>query len=363
MSWTDLFRTDLGRKLISSNMGEKALYGYQTARSIAFTAQYLSLPFWELLATRQSKFFKKESFPHLQLLQKELRELLKKDVQNISEGHYPIEVLEPESWKDFAFRYPRIVMDGWKIARRRLQKDAKHFSAEARDYMNDVPEYFQRNFHFQSSGYLSDESAELYEHQVEILFAGAADAMRRLLLRPLKSHFPYSQGEGLHFLEIGAGTGRLSKFVKLVFPKARITLVDLSHPYLKRAQERLTDFNKLDFIQGDAASLQFKDATFDAVFSCFLFHELPLEIRRQVLADAMRVLKPGGFFGFVDALQEEDRREFNWALQNFPVDFHEPFFKNYIQNPMEGLFKAQGFQDIHTEFGFLSKVVTATKPN
>jgi len=180
-------------------------------------------------------------------------------------------------------------------------------------------------------------------------------------LPELKLAFPYTEGEGLHFLEIGAGTGRLSKFIKLTFPKAKITLLDLSHPYLKKAQSELQDFRKIDFVQGDAAELPFVDQKFDAVVSCFLFHELPLEVRKKTLQEAMRVLKPGGFMGHVDSLQEQDNKQFQWALKQFPQDFHEPFYKNYLQNPMEGLVLFAGIERMTARTGFLSKVVCGFK--
>jgi ubiquinone/menaquinone biosynthesis C-methylase UbiE len=107
----------------------------------------------------------------------------------------------------------------------------------------------------------------------------------------------------------------------------------------------------------DVAELDFKGQQFDAVYSCFLFHELPYEERKKVLSEAARVLKPGGFCGLVDSLQNEDRREFDWALEQFPVDFHEPFYKNYLQNPMEGLLQEAGFAQIDRKVGFFSKAV------
>jgi hypothetical protein len=47
------------------------------------------------------------------------------------------------------------------------------------------PDYYLQNVHHQTDGYLSDHSAALYDLQVEILFHGAADPMRRRLLKPL----------------------------------------------------------------------------------------------------------------------------------------------------------------------------------
>ena len=44
------------------------------------------------------------------------------------------------------------------------------------------PDYYLRNFHYQTGGYLSERSAKLYDQQVEVLFIGSADAMRRQAL-------------------------------------------------------------------------------------------------------------------------------------------------------------------------------------
>ncbi|MNT41339.1 hypothetical protein D3C72_1776960 [compost metagenome] len=79
-------------------------------------------------------------------------------------------------------------------------------------------------------------------------------------------------------------------------------------------------------------------------------------------AESMRVLKPGGVMGLVDSLQKEDSAEFAWALEQFPRDFHEPFFKNYTLNPVEGMMIHAGFTDIQKNQGFLSKAVLGQKP-
>ena len=336
---------------------ERGLYGFEIARSLTFLSQNLML----LALNEKNRARQPEFTGNLKKLLKDLSQLLKQDARNIAQGIYPAEVLWTESAGHFIKRTPQIWLDSLAIQKRRLSSRAHDFDKEAREYMRDVPDYFQRNYHFQTGGYLTKRSAELYEHQVEILFSGAADAMRRLILPMMRAHFPYTEGEGLHFLEVAAGTGRLTRFVKLMFPKAKITVMDVSHPYLKQAQQNLAGFKRLDFVQGDAADLPFKDAQFDAVFSCFLFHELPMPERKRVLAEGYRVLKNEGFYGFVDSVQAEDKKDFEFALKQFPVDFHEPFYKNYTQNPMEGLLQAAGFQELKTEIGFFSKAVGACK--
>lgn len=60
---------------------------------------------------------------------------------------------------------------------------------------------------------------------------------------------------------------------------------------------------RIDFRHGDAARLEFADESFDAVVSCFVFHEVKTisgRSKRPVVEEALRVLKKGGSFAFVD---------------------------------------------------------------
>jgi len=291
-------------------------------------------------------------------LRNQLLSLLINDAKNIREGIYPVSVLRPESPKTHLTRIPKILFDGFKIHRRRSKKISKDFSKLTKTFLDDVPDYFKRNFHFQTDGYLAESSADLYEHQVELLFAGAADAMRRLFLPLLHKHIEQSQFTAL---EVAAGTGRATRFMRLAFPKAKITCSDVSYPYLKHAQKKLRDLHRIDFIQANAEKLPFETDSFDVLYSVFLFHELPPEARKKVLTESLRVLKPGGYLAFVDSIQLHDFPEAQPALENFPVDFHEPFFKSYTKKPMEELLKEAGFEIIESTWGFLSKGILAQK--
>jgi len=51
------------------------------------------------------------------------------------------------------------------------------------------PRYYLQNFHYQSGGWLTEESAERYDTQVEVLLNGTANAMRRQALPPLHELF------------------------------------------------------------------------------------------------------------------------------------------------------------------------------
>lgn len=345
------------QKKITKNLA----LGYSLLRTGNFAVQGFVLPLIDRLSTGKKREAPVNYPEHLKAALPKIHKLLEKDAQNISDGFYPIDVLKPENPFNHSLRLPQIVKDAFQSAKRRIDKSAHIFDKEAEEFTADLPNYYTRNFHYQTSGYLGEKSAELYEHQVEILFSGAANAMRRLLIPQLKIHFQNSNGEGLKFLEIASGTGAMTRFLALAFPKAQITCLDLSSFYLNKAQKRLHDFKRIDYVQGPAEKLNFTDQSFDAVVSCFLFHELPIEIRKQVILEGQRVLKPLGFYGMIDSLQENDDIEFQWALERFPQDFHEPFYKNYTQNPMEKLIQEVGLKNIQSEIGFLSKSVSAVK--
>lgn len=339
----------------------QVLYRYSKARSLSFAFQYFFLNWVSTLLPGMIKPHFTLEKATLKKIDQEVNLLLKQDIENIQEGYYPAKVLQPESPLSLLLRLPKIVQDTYRISHRRSRAKTKEFNPDLNETLDDLPRYYRTNFHFQTDGYLSEKSAELYEYEVEMLFSGTADAMRRLIITPMKRCFEFSNGAGLKFLEIGAGTGRSTRFVRLAFPKAKIVSIDLSDAYLKVAKRKLFDFKKIDFIQADGGDLPFKDQEFDAVYSIFLFHELPLNARLQVLNEGMRVLKDNGFLGLVDSIQKDDKKEFNPLLEGFPKNFHEPFYKNYIQTPMEDLVQKLSNLPIETERGFLSKVIWTKK--
>ncbi|RYZ94329.1 MAG: class I SAM-dependent methyltransferase, partial [Proteobacteria bacterium] len=275
-----------------SRVESQILFGVSLFRSSIFTAESLLLPLAELIATRRLPYLPFD-LKLLTNIRRSLRQLLKEDAERIAQGYYPASVFlrsEPTSNPLEHFqRLPRIFQDAMSASRRRSKKHSKDFSPAAKRRTEGLPAYYQRNFHYQTDGYLGEESAALYDHQVEILFAGSADPMRRMLLAPLKRHFARSEGKGLRILELGCGSGSGTNFLRLAFPLARITAVDLSEPYLEVAARRVPSVN---FLPAAAEALPFKDQEFDAVVSIFLFHELPLEVRKAVLAETHRVLKP-----------------------------------------------------------------------
>lgn len=292
--------------------------------------------------------------------------LLKQDAEFFADGTFPMGLIAPGNPLSHSWSMARLMLDGLRLIRQKRNGRTAVFSEQARDKVTDKPRYYQRNFHFQEDGYLSDRSAEIYEHQVEVLFVGTGDMMRRLALQALVSKLGRPSetdgGRGLKILEMAAGTGCTSRMIKQLYPRAQLTVSDLSEVYLKRARAGLAEFEKVDFVEAPGEALPFSAGQFDAVVSVYLFHELPLEVRTAVLVESKRVARPGGWIIGVDSLQEQDIPELLPILEQFPKDFHEPYFRNYLAEPLERLFEQSGIESVERRTGFISKLVVGRSP-
>ncbi|MBK8201669.1 MAG: hypothetical protein IPK68_04895 [Bdellovibrionales bacterium] len=99
---------------------------------------------------------------HRNILFSEILNMLKDDFTNISNQLYPPESLAAFSPIEHAKRYIWLVRDSVNAAKRAENQQYREFSKRAKVYLAGLPEYYRRNFHYQTDGYLSEESAELY---------------------------------------------------------------------------------------------------------------------------------------------------------------------------------------------------------
>jgi SAM-dependent methyltransferase len=104
-------------------------------------------------------------------------------------------------------------------------------------------------------------------------------------------------------LDVGTGTGSLAQALLRRLPDARLTAVDGSRGMLGEA-ERLVGASttveqrsRIDFVEGLADRLPFPVETFDLVASSFVLQLVPN--RGRALRESLRVLRPGGWIGYV----------------------------------------------------------------
>jgi len=244
--------------------------------------------------------------------------------------------------------------DARRVAERRAKKRVRELPE--REKNAHYPAYYRQNFHFQTDGYLSEESAALYDFQVETLFLGAADAMRRACLVPLARALKGRDQRKLMLVDLGCGTGRFLSFVKDNYPRLSLCAVDLSPYYLGEARKALASWPAVEFVQGKAEAVPLASGAADIVTALYLFHELPPKIRVQTAREIARLLKPCGTFILLDSLQTGDRSEFDGLLANFPSSFHEPYYDSYARQDLKALFGGAGLRLREESQAFLSKV-------
>ncbi|MEL6291638.1 MAG: class I SAM-dependent methyltransferase [Pseudomonadota bacterium] len=292
----------------------------------------------------------------------DLRQLIAADAEAVGRGVIPPQELAPRGLPDHVGRLRAMLRDLPSALKRRADKDASTVKAVAEDQLGELPDYFTQDFHFQTGGYLSEESAKLYDVQVETLFYGSAQLMRRVGLMEIAKAAQGRDQRTLSLVDIACGTGRLLRDVRRAFPAMRLTGLDLSEAYLNESSDHMTGLRPATFMQANAEDVPLEADSQDIVSSVILFHELPADVRRTVAAEFARVLKPGGTLVFIDSLQMGDRPGWDGLLEAFPVRFHEPYYRQYTIDPLDKIFEDAGLTVTNQQNAFLSKVVTCVKP-
>eukprot|EP00471_Norrisiella_sphaerica_P007143 CAMPEP_0184491294 /NCGR_PEP_ID=MMETSP0113_2-20130426/20062_1 /TAXON_ID=91329 /ORGANISM="Norrisiella sphaerica, Strain BC52" /LENGTH=519 /DNA_ID=CAMNT_0026875593 /DNA_START=304 /DNA_END=1863 /DNA_ORIENTATION=- len=226
------------------------------------------------------------------------------------------------------------------------------------------PKYYLHDFHFQTDGWMSTRSAEIYNYVTEITLAGKQDAMQRSALVPFAKFMTKFRFKTPKVLEIAAGTGRFATFLKDSFPEVNLIVSDLSPFYLEAARKNINywkkafhanqegtfkiaqDVGTTRFLHCAAEDIPLPDSSQDCVIAMNLFHELPAETRRGVIKEVARVLKPGGTFILTDSIQLGDRIAMDETI-GLLTNYNEPEYPTYIREDFgklmteEGLFKPE----------------------
>jgi len=149
---------------------------------------------------------------------------------------------------------------------------------------------------------------------IPLVWSVAAFAVTRMVINVAgKGELPTQNflrsGSG-RVLDLGAGTGRSSIMLLEARPQATLVALDLFATSFdqhfgkkEEPQQRLLANLKAAGVDGrasivtsDMRKLPFETATFDGIISCYAIDHIGRDGAAQALAEAMRVLKPGGEF-------------------------------------------------------------------
>jgi ubiquinone/menaquinone biosynthesis C-methylase UbiE len=330
----------------------------------AYHSQHLSFLINATVMEEAARLVTRNPRPHVdravwRAIQKRRNELHRRDLANVERGFYPRELLFDIPVRRYLRAFPRLVADTPRVIRRMRRGDFRDIpTVDKRRF----PPYYRRTFHWQTDGYFSEHSAEVYELGVELLFRGTADVMRRQIIPPITEHVRVvGDAAQVRLLDVGCGTGRTLHQIARAHPTMRLHGVDLSPAYIKTARKRLHDVNELTLAVENAEALPWADATFDVVTSVYLFHELPRNARRNVMREMRRVVKPGGLVVIEDSAQPSESPDLAAVLHGFPRDFHEPFYEDYLDDDLGALMTEVGLVAVATRPALVAKVVVGRR--
>ena len=151
----------------------------------------------------------------------------------------------------------------------------------------------------------------IYMHICHELFAFGKGNMMAKVHQHLVDHLEWD-GEGT-LLDIGCGAAALTIRCAKAFPKAKLVGMDYWGAEWNYAKEQCEANAKAEgvadqitFHKGDAAHLEDPDETFDATVSNFVFHEVrSAKDKRDVVREALRIVKKGGAFSFQDMFSQK----------------------------------------------------------
>lgn len=161
-------------------------------------------------------------------------------------------------------------------------------------------------------------------------------------------------------LDLGCGTGRNACLMhKYLSGEGHITGLDISEVMGKQFKDNCAQFPNVDFRQHRIDIPFDLEETYDKVFISFVLHGFPQEVRKAIIDNAYRHLKPEGEFCILDY------SEFN--LANIPF-FHRFVFRkieckyafDYIEKDWKEILSGYGFGDFSENF-FMKRYVRLLK--
>ncbi len=149
----------------------------------------------------------------------------------------------------------------------------------------------------QTEGVTLDHAAAVYDLLAPIMTLGLEQRFHRIVIEQLAL-----RGEE-QVLDIGCGTGSLTRDIATALSNKTRSLsigLDAAEKMIKIARLKSSEIPNIHFDAAIAEKLPYPSGKFDTAVSTFFFHHVHIELKKKVLAEIRRVLKPGGRLIVVD---------------------------------------------------------------
>jgi ubiquinone/menaquinone biosynthesis C-methylase UbiE len=157
-----------------------------------------------------------------------------------------------------------------------------------------APDYLRQNYWW---AYIHPNGVRVFERQwlVNLILWGNFALLRDAALDELGAMI-----DG-RTLQVACVYGDFStRLAERIAPGSSLDVVDVLPIQLQNLRNKLTASAPVTLYQRDSTALGFGDALYDQAVIFFLLHEQPELVRRRTLAEALRVVRPGGKLVIVD---------------------------------------------------------------
>lgn len=148
-----------------------------------------------------------------------------------------------------------------------------------------------------TEGVTLDHAAPIYDLLAPLMTLGLERRFHRILIH----HLALRGDEQI--LDIGCGTGTLTRDIATALSNKQTsccTGLDAAEKMIAIARRKAKPISNIHFDAAVAEKLPYADASFDAAVSTFFFHHIHFELKKKVLAETARILKPDGRLLVVD---------------------------------------------------------------
>jgi ubiquinone/menaquinone biosynthesis C-methylase UbiE len=171
-----------------------------------------------------------------------------------------------------------------------------------------IPDYLLRTYWW---AYVHPRAVRLFERQwlVNLILWGQFGRLRDVALDALGPHY------GGRTLQIACVYGDLTRrLASRIAGRGLLDVVDVLPVQLWNLARKLPRKLPVGLLLANSASLPVPTAHYDRALLFFLLHEQPEDVRRATIAEALRVVKPGGRIVIVDYHRPHAMHPLYWPM-------------------------------------------------
>jgi len=156
-------------------------------------------------------------------------------------------------------------------------------------------------------------------------------------------------GDCRRILDLGCSFGGLTMALRQAYPEAtEVVGIDISGAALRWAHLTAEERGlAIAFEQRDATATGYPDGSFDLIAGFLLLHELRAETLDAVMAEAYRLLRPGGHIRFLDMPPYAELPPERAFLQSFDCEGNgEAFWNEFLSRDFKAVLRDSGFVNV-----------------